>query len=170
MHNSVMQWVEKTIIQLDIGHAPSVLEVGSYDENGSVRNLFGAWANYTGIDMRDGPGVDVVTLAHDISFDPGYFDIVISTETLEHDSQFWLSLMEMNRVLKMGGYMLLTMRGNGFPQHGFPCDYWRFMPDSASLLLKIAGCKKIKVESDSEAPGLMIAGRKISSANLDPSA
>jgi len=50
-----------------------VLEVGSYDVNGSVRPLFKnrqRFPSYTGIDMREGPGVDMVGVASDLPFDP----------------------------------------------------------------------------------------------------
>ena len=42
----------------------SVLECGSYNVNGSVRDLF-AVREYIGLDWRPGPGVDVVNLVHE---------------------------------------------------------------------------------------------------------
>ena len=38
----------------------SVLEIGSYDVNGTVRKLFAAAGHYVGVDLVEGPGVDVV--------------------------------------------------------------------------------------------------------------
>lgn len=137
-----------------------VLEVGSYDENGSIRDCFGP--DYIGVDMRDGPGVDLTMNGHDLGvfFDASSFDVVVSTETLEHDSHFWSTLAQIGRVLRPGGTLLLTMRGNGFPHHAYPSDYWRFMPDCATTLLDLASCDLVEVAEDPEMPGLFIAGHR----------
>lgn len=134
------------------------LEVGSLDENGGIRDLFNG--DYIGVDMRKGPGVDLVAYAHDLPFDDGEFEIVVSTEMLEHDAQFWLSLPEMGRVLRRGGLLLLTMRGNGFPEHAFPSDYWRFMPNSAPVLASLAGCVIEDSRTDPEQPGIFVAASR----------
>lgn len=155
MHESVMAYTAEMIPN------PSgrVLEVGSYDENGSVRRLF-AGCQFVGIDMRQGPGVDLVMTSHNIDFPDESFDVVISTEMLEHDPFFWVSMAEMGRVLKPGGLLLITARGNGFKLHAYPDDYWRFMPSSFALLLKLAGCAVLDVREDPQAPGMFGFGRK----------
>ena len=98
--------------------------------------------------------------AHALDFPDDSFDTVVSTEMLEHDSAFWLSLAEMGRVLRPGGSLLLTTRGNGFPRHSHPHDYWRFMDDSVGLLLGLAGCKKVCALPDPRRPGVFIHGRR----------
>ena len=168
MHESVMKWVKQVTRKLDLS-GKTVLEVGSYNINGSVRELFAGAKEYIGIDSRSGPGVDYVMNAHDLAFAVGYsevvttglFDIVVSTEMLEHDPQFWLSLAEMGRVLKPNGLLIVTARGNGFPLHDFPGDYYRFMPESFPELFKLAGCEVIEVREDPEAPGVFGIGRKM---------
>jgi len=47
----------------------------------------------SGIDFIEGPGVDLVLDAHQLTsaFERNSFDIVVSTEMLEHDSEFWTS-------------------------------------------------------------------------------
>ena len=66
----------------------SILEVGSYDINGSLRPIIESWApaEYVGGDIEEGPGVDLVCNVEDIigRFGKERFDIVISTELLEH--------------------------------------------------------------------------------------
>lgn len=136
----------------------STLEVGSLDVNGSVRDLFDG--PYVGVDARPGPGVDAVMDGHGLSFTAESFDVVVSTEMLEHDQAFWLSLAEMGRVLRPGGHLLLTTRGNGFGRHEYPADYWRFMPDAGPLLAKLAGCAPLSVEEDPEVPGIFIHALK----------
>ena len=109
MHDSVLAWVPT---QVD-GLQPPVLEVGSYNVNGSVREYFPK--PYTGVDMQEGPGVDKVADAHALPFEDGSFETVVSTEMIEHDPAFWLSLAEMRRVLKPGGQMTIVVPNAAYP-------------------------------------------------------
>jgi SAM-dependent methyltransferase len=153
MHASVRAWVVDTVAIEGLA-ARSVLEVGALDVNGSVRDCFSG--PYIGVDMRDGPGVDQVANAHDLPFGDATFDVVVSTETLEHDDAYWLSLAEMGRVLRPGGQLLVTTRGNACSEHDFPSDYWRFLPQSGPLLANLAGCDPVLQEADPELPGLFL--------------
>ena len=155
MHDSVMAWVGREIAEWELADKKT-LEVGSLDINGSVRGLF--TGPYVGLDMRDGPGVDIVGLAHDLPFQAETFDVVISTEMLEHDPAPWLSMHEMGRVLKPGGHLIVTTRGNGFGEHHEPSDYWRFMPAAGPRLLELAGCRVVVSALDPEVPGIFIHG------------
>lgn len=159
MHPSVAIWAQEKIAEHKLASG-SVLEVGSYDVNGSVRALFGG--EYVGVDMREGPGVDKVAKASALPFDDDTFDTVVSTEMLEHDPTFWLSLPEMARVLKPGGYLLITARGNGFPTHDFPADYWRFSPEAFSFLFGLAHLATVEVipDPDPQSPGVFGLARK----------
>lgn len=163
MHDSVMKWVTSVVKRLVPLDDLSVLEVGSYNVNGSVRPLF-VGANYIGVDARKGPGVDIVLPASALTarFAEGSFDIVISTEMLEHDPAFWLSMAEMGAVLKLGGYLIITARGNGFPRHDYPGDYWRFTLESVPLLFDLANCDVIEAieDTDKKMPGVFGWGRK----------
>ena len=162
MHDSVLQWVAEKARQFDSFAGRSVLEVGALDVNGSVRQFFSAAASYTGIDMLAGPGVDLVMNAHALAFADASFDAVVSTEMLEHDDEFWRSLPEMGRVLRPGGALILTARGNGFWPHDYPHDFWRFMPSAFHKLIALAGCEVLEVREDWQPghPGLFGLGRK----------
>lgn len=87
-----------------------VLEVGSYIINGSTRGLFGDVESYVGVDWRAGPGVDVVSLAHEmgLKFPKASFDVIVSASMLEHDPYWKLSLGCMDWLLKPDGLLLLT--------------------------------------------------------------
>lgn len=111
-----------------------VLDVGSYDVNGTLRPIFFG-AHYVGLDMMEGPGVDLIGSSHEIPFEQEYFDIVVSTSCFEHDDMFWISFLEMLRVLKTGGFMYINAPSNGF-YHGHPGDNWRFYADSWKALEK----------------------------------
>ncbi len=157
MHASVRDWITKEVRGWDL-HDGKVLDVGSLDVNGSVRDLFGF--DYTGIDFREGPNVDQVMNAHKLQFPANTFDVVVACELFEHDDEFWTSLKEMGRVLKKGGHLLITTRGNGFKLHEHPEDFWRFMPSARKRLLELAKCEMILGELDPQAPGIFAHGVK----------
>ena len=86
------------------------------------------------------------------------FDVVISTETLEHVLGWRTAVNNMKLVLRSGGYIYITTRSKGFSYHGYPYDYWRF---EASDLIKIfRDFEIIKIERDWEAPGAFLKARK----------
>jgi len=96
---------------------PDVLDCGSLDINGNNRYLFPNAKSYTGIDIVEGKNVDVVTRV--MYFNPeNQFDVIISTEMLEHDEDWKSSLGHMSYLLKPGGFLLITAAGEGRPEHG----------------------------------------------------
>lgn len=113
------------------GSPEHALDVGSrsVESQETPRSLFGL---YTGVDMIDGVNVDVVANGHDLvkEFGKGSFDFVMTLDTLEHDDKFWLTVDQMKKVLKKGGWMLICVPSRRAPLHEFPADYWRFMPSS----------------------------------------
>lgn len=95
----------------------SVLEVGSYDVNGSIRHLV-AGRSYLGIDLVSGPNVDRVCRVEDLQVESQSFDAVISCEAFEHDSYWRETLRLCWNVLKPGGILLVTCASLGRPEHG----------------------------------------------------
>jgi SAM-dependent methyltransferase len=160
MHKSVISFVEDVVKNYQLNNK-TVLDVGSYDINGSVKSAFlDAGCAYTGVDMQAGPGVDIVMNSHSLGFNDESFDVVVSCEMLEHDAEFWVALKEMGRVLKAGGTLIVTARGNGFQYHPYPKDYWRFMPESADIWAQLAGVKLLISANDPQASGLFFVGVK----------
>jgi SAM-dependent methyltransferase len=136
---------------LDPGTATSVLDIGSYDVNGSYRALFTspAWS-YTGIDLTEGPGVDVVLdTPYRFPFATGSHDLVISGQAFEHVEYFWMTFLEMLRVLRPGGMVFLIAPSRG-PEHRFPQDCWRFYPDGYRALAGFGNCDLLQVTTDWE--------------------
>ena len=93
-----------------------VLEVGSLDINGSVRNFFEN-CDYTGIDVAEGKGVDVVCQGQEYTSDDP-FQTVISCECMEHNPYWKETLHNMYRLLSPGGCMIMTCAGVGRAEHG----------------------------------------------------
>ncbi|MEM0057157.1 MAG: class I SAM-dependent methyltransferase [Candidatus Geothermarchaeota archaeon] len=87
-----------------------VLEVGSKYVNGSVRPLIERFMQpkeYIGIDIEPGRYVDVVLSVEKLVeyFGSKSFDVIISTETLEHVKDWRKVIINMKNVLKPRGYI-----------------------------------------------------------------
>lgn len=95
-----------------------VLEVGSRNINGSVRDFFAPDCWYVGIDCTDGPGVDVVTLAHEFDWRGDPFDVVISCEAFEHDPYLQKTIDHVLSMLRDGGLFVATMASPNRKEHG----------------------------------------------------
>ena len=94
----------------------SVLDIGSLDINGNNRVFFEN-CEYTGIDVGEGPNVDVVSLGH--LYEPyTQYDTIISTECFEHDKFYALTMQNAVRLLKPGGMFVFTCATLGREEHG----------------------------------------------------
>jgi O-antigen biosynthesis protein len=119
---------------VDAIERPRILEIGAGDVNGSLRGCAPFAAQYTGVDLEGGPGVDLV-LADPYAYpsDAESFDAVVSSSCFEHDPMFWLTFAEMCRVVRSGGFIYLNAPSNGW-FHRHPTDNWRFYPDAGLAL------------------------------------
>ena len=160
MHQSVINWVRDNHHLWHSLRCNPILELGSLDVNGTVRDYVPQDALYIGLDITPGPSVDIQATAWHIPFPDSTFDLVICCEMLEHDLLFWNSLAEANRVLNIGGDLIVTARGIDFPPHDHPYDYYRFTVDSMLHLLPMFGFKVIRVEPDSQCPGVLALAYK----------
>lgn len=94
-----------------------VLEIGSLNLNGSVREFF-TDCQYLGIDVGMGPDVDEVCYGEDFGAKANSFDTVISCEAMEHNPGWQKTWLNMIRVLHAQGLMLMTCATQGRKQHG----------------------------------------------------
>jgi SAM-dependent methyltransferase len=155
-----MAWV-RTRVKIKELSERSVLEVGSQDVNGSVRQYFKG--PYVGIDGTRSKGVDIQALSWSLPFADDTFDVVVSTEMLEHDLYPWRTMAEITRVVRPGGDVLLTARGYDgrgcFGIHGYPQDYWRFSLGGLRALCESCGLGIIRAKEDPDHPGVFIHAR-----------
>lgn len=93
-----------------------VLEIGSLNINGTVRQFFDA-KEYVGVDVGHGPGVDIVISGHEYN-DDKQFDCVISCECFEHNPFWKQTFLNMIRLCRPGGLVVFTCATTGRPEHG----------------------------------------------------
>jgi SAM-dependent methyltransferase len=112
-------------------------------------------------------------------FEDGYFDLVLSNATLEHDKNFWLTAAEMRRVLHPGGTMIVGVPGyvrddtkSGedailILNHHGPGDYYR-LSDEAMHEVVFEGFEDVTITVVPTPPRIIGLGRKPAAADADP--
>ena len=164
MHDSVLKFVEAAVAAEHFTDR-TVLEVGSYNVNGSARDLIAPVAKaYLGVDLVPGPGVDQVRDGEALPAGWGWsFGATVCTEALEHAMRPWRVVDELIRVLMHGSVALITVRGfnesGAFPFHN-PPDRWRVSVDGMVAMVTDAGAQVLEVASDPQAPGVFCLARK----------
>lgn len=129
-----------------------VIEFGALDVNGSPREIFDS-RKYIGVDAQAGKGVDIRSLCHAYKGEEKY-DVVVSTEMLEHDPYWDLSILKMLDLVKIGGSLILTVAGPARHEHGqstyTPLDHYYRNISVPELLnfITIDRFKKICVDND----------------------
>ncbi len=109
-----------------------VLDVGSCDVNGTLKPIFLGW-DYVGLDIAEGPNVDIVASNQGWPLTDSSFDVAVSSSCFEHDPRFWITFKEMARVVRSGGWVYICAPSQG-PYHGHPGDCWRFYKDAWQAL------------------------------------
>jgi hypothetical protein len=114
-----------------------IIEVGSYDVNGTYKTIFQGNPNWTyfGIDIIAGRNVDKVVLPYNYDIPDESYDLVLSGQCLEHVEMPWIWITEVFRICKTGGLLMLTAPWS-WVQHSHPVDCWRILPDGMQVLLE----------------------------------
>ena len=112
----------------------SIVEIGSQNVNGSLRDVAPLQSEYIGVDFANAKGVDVVLDdPYKLPFADNSFDAVVSSSCFEHSEMFWLLYLEIIRILKPDGLFYLNAPSTG-AFHRYPVDCYRFYPDSGVAL------------------------------------
>ena len=141
-----IRWGAKNIKKQEVA-GKRVLEVGSYDVNGSLRYIVELLepAEYIGVDIAEGPGVDVVCPAEKLlgRFGKESFDLVISTCVLEHVRDWKTAVSNMKNLCKPGGILLIAVPSD-WPSHDHPYDFWRFEKEDVAQIF--SDCETVALE------------------------
>ena len=111
-----------------------IVEIGSQSINENIKKHLNKNHTYIGVDIVEGNNVDIVLEdPYKLPFEKDTIDVVISISTFEHTEFFWLSYLEILRVLKPTGLFFLNVPSNS-KYHRHSTDNWRFYPDSSKAL------------------------------------
>ena len=127
MHQGNRDWLAH--LQARLPHyfrGARVLEIGSYDVNGSARDYFMNARKYVGVDQAPGPGVDVVAKAKDTSFTPEEFDTLVYLSVFEHDPAWAESFAHNLQWIRPGGLIILGWGAEGNLRH--EPEPWALVP------------------------------------------
>jgi len=119
------------------------LEVGAFGSQAYGR----FFTNKVGLDIRPGKGVDVVGSVYELPFKDNEFDIVLCMVVMEHLEDPQKAILEMKRVLKQGGIILVSVPFM-FPMHDTPNDFWRFTKYGLMHLFKDWEIVEVSAETD----------------------
>lgn len=104
-----------------------VVEIGSKQYGSTVpwRKFFRT-AEYIGVDMEEGEGVDMVAdIAQEDADVPEDAHLVICCSVLEHVKRPWIAAQNIERMLAPGGFAYISVPWV-WRYHAYPDDYWRF--------------------------------------------
>lgn len=156
-----LRFIEQNL-SLDEVANKRVLESGAQNLNGSARAYVSTLAplTYVGTDIQPGQGVDQICDAVDLieKFGEGSFDVLISTEVVEHVRDWRTTISNYKRILCPGGVLVITTRSVGFPYHLYPLDCWRYdVNDMAEIF---ADFEIQIVQPDPFEPGVFVKARR----------
>jgi SAM-dependent methyltransferase len=98
------------------------------------------------LDFCPGEGVDFTGDVSALPFEDASYDMVLSTQVLEHVQDPEKVCSEMARVLKPGGHLFLTTPQSS-PIHNEPWNYFNFTHYGLTLLFEKAGLQVVKKEA-----------------------
>lgn len=149
--HSKMDWFKKTYLSND--NTLKILDVGSLDGKGNYNysDIFDEtnW-EYVGLDIQKGNNVDIVVkdIYNWFEIEDNSYDVVISGQFFEHLQFFWLTMSEVERVLKPGGYVCIIVPSNG-PKHGGAMpNCYRFHEDGLKAMATYVGLNVIHASVD----------------------
>jgi ubiquinone/menaquinone biosynthesis C-methylase UbiE len=99
---------------------------------------------YTGVDLAVGKHADVVCAARQQPFADAEFDAALCFQVLEHVDDPAGCLAEIFRVLKPGGFCLVSTHGIWY-YHPDPNDFWRWTHAGLQKIFREAGFSAIDI-------------------------
>lgn len=151
MHKSSLENMRYFINKyMDSDKSYKILDLGSQvvdgEINGSYKSLFNndKW-EYFGADVVSGDNVDIVLEKPYkwANIKNRTFDCIVCGQMLEHCEYFWLTILEIRRVLKVNGLCCIIAPSGGV-EHRYPVDCYRYYPDGMRAIAKYAGLTTVE--------------------------
>ena len=139
-----MKWFEENYSKyysVDSSGKIKVLDIGSRLVDKTIISYKDVFSSedykYIGFDAENGKNVDIVPndLYSWIEIEDNTFDVVISGQVFEHVEYIWLTIKEIERVLKPNGICIIIAPNTSI-EHRYPTDCWRFFGDGLRALAK----------------------------------
>ncbi len=134
-----MEWFKKTYLaNFD---KLNILDIGSLDGKGDFNysTIFNEpnWT-YTGLDIQGGNNVKIVVtdIYNWLEVEDKSYDVIISGQFFEHLEFFWLTMSEIERVLRPGGFLCLIVPSAGPKHGGNMLNCYRFHEDGLKAMAK----------------------------------
>lgn len=152
MHDNSQKLMRQMMRDVIEGESPAgewCVDIGALDVNGSYRALIEASGfRYFGVDRDAGPNVDLACAARELPLvlpeRVSPVRLVISGQMLEHDEAPWETMQAIRAVLEVGGWVALVAPAE-WPEHRYPVDCWRILPDGMAALCRSVGLTVLKV-------------------------
>lgn len=155
MHDSAYEHMKKSVeSHLDAMKHSRIVDIGSCMVGGQKKSHRSIVENYnhtyTGVDVVEGENVDIVLKEpYRLPLQSNIADAILCGQVFEHVPFFWVSFIEMARLLKVGGYLFMTVPSRGHVHNGNgTMDAWRFYPDSMRSLAAFSGLELVSVHTD----------------------
>lgn len=165
MNKTVLSWGRKFLTKADVD-GKRILEVGSYDINGTIRDVIVPLlpAEYIGADIRTGPCVDVICDVCNLveEFGQDSFDMVIACSVLSHVTNWRDAISNIKRVCKPGGIIFVVTvsrwkyRTYGNDYH----DYWRFSRSDLQRVFSDCTILALREQAPTGCSLICVAARK----------
>jgi len=116
-----------------------ILDVGS--SKNPYRKFFKG-SVYLSMDIERGKNINIISDVRFLPFKDCVFDMILCFNVLEHVYEYKNAVLEMERVLKNNGEILIALPFL-FPLHDIPYDYYRFTKYQIKKLFKSLKMKPI---------------------------
>lgn len=149
--HSKMEWFKNTY--LNVNNKLRILDIGSLDDKGNYNysDIFDEknW-KYVGLDTKEGNNVDIVItdIYNWFEIEDNSYDVIISGQLFEHLEFFWLTMIQIERVLKPGGKICIIVPSAGHKHDGDRLNCYRFHEDGLKAMAKYVDLEIIHASVD----------------------
>jgi SAM-dependent methyltransferase len=137
IENAVTKYAKGDVLDIGCGNKP----YESYFE-GRINKYIGCDVVQSNMNQ-----VDLICYADNIPLPSNSFDTVISTQTIEHVANHQGLINEANRLLKEGGYFIVSGPFT-WPLHEEPYDFFRFSKHGYRYILEKGSFEIVEINSN----------------------